>query len=262
MTPGLRAANLLFGLLVLLICAFMVGPTIAIAPVSVTSTDFIVFPPHGFSWQWYDALLSASWLRPIVNSLIVGTITALLATTVGTAAALGLYRLGGAGGRLAFLLIMLPLLVPSIITAVALYGEFAEAGLVGTLAGLVLAHTLLALPFVVINVSAVLQKVDWRIVDAARSLGADASYAFRRVTIPAIWPGMRVGLLFAFLTSFDEIVVALFISGPATVTLPVRMWQGIRFEISPAIAAVSCVLLAVSLLLLAASWLLRREVRA
>lgn len=259
MTPGLRAANVVFGCFVLVVCAFMVGPTIAIAPVSITSTDFITFPPHGFSWQWYRALLTGSWLHPIATSLIVGVATALLGTAIGSAAALGLYRLRGGGARLAFLAILLPLLVPSIIIAVALYGVFARIGLVGTLAGLVLAHTLLALPFVVINVSAVLQKIDWRIVDAARSLGADPAYAFRRVTLPAMWPGMRVGLLFAFLTSFDEIVVALFISGPSTVTLPVRMWQGIRFEISPAIAAASCVLLALSLLLLAASWLLRRR---
>ena len=257
MTAGLRAANGLLTLLVLLVCAFMVGPTVAIAPISITATDFISFPPHGFSWQWYAALLQPNWLHPFFVSFVVGVVTALAATAIGTAAALGLYRLRGRAARVAFLAILLPLLVPSIIIAVALYGFLAAIGLVGTIAGLVLAHTVLALPFVVINVSAVLQKVDWRIVDAARSLGADPRYAFRHVTLPAIWPGMRVGLLFAFLTSFDEIVLALFISGPDTATLPVRMWQGIRFEISPAVASASCALMAVSLLLLATYWLLR-----
>ena len=104
-----------------------------------------------------------------------------------------------------------------------------------------------------------LQKIDWRIVDAASSLGASRRQTFRLVTLPVIWPGVRVGLLFAFLTSFDEIVVALFVSGADSVTLPVRMWQGIRFEVSPAIAASSCVLLGVSLLLLFVFWLQKRK---
>jgi putative spermidine/putrescine transport system permease protein len=254
---GLRAINVALASLVLLICAFMVAPTLAIVPISFTETDFISFPPHGFSWRWYSALLDADWLHPAFVSLIVGVLTGCLATLIGTPAALGLYRLRGAAARLAFLGILLPLLVPSIITAVALYGVFARVGLIGTIPGLVLAHTLLALPFVVINVSAVLQTIDSRIVDAARSLGATPASAFGRVTLPAIWPGVRVGLLFAFLTSFDEVVVSLFVSGARAVTLPVRMWQGIRFEVSPAIAAASCVLLTVSLLLLAAVWLLK-----
>jgi ABC-type spermidine/putrescine transport system permease subunit II len=255
MSAGLRLANGVFAILVLLICAFMVAPTLAIVPISFTETDFITFPPHGFSWRWYAALLDAEWLRPALTSLVVGVAASCLATAIGTPAALGLYRLRRVAARFAFLAILLPLLVPSIITAVALYGVFASIGLLGTIPGLVLAHTLLALPFVVLNVSAVLQKMDWRIVDAARSLGASPVLAFRLVTLPSIWPGMRVGMLFAFLTSFDEIVVALFVSGAGSVTLPVRMWQGIRFEVSPAIAAASCVLLAVSLLLLAVFWL-------
>ena len=133
-----------------------------------------------------------------------------------------------------------------------LYGAFARLGLIGTKLGLVLAHTLLTLPFVVINVSAVIQKMDWRMVDAARSLGASPAVAFRKVTLPAILPGVIAGLVFAFLTSFDEIVVALFVTGIDSVTLPVQMWNGIRFEISPAVAAASSLLLLLSIFALTA----------
>jgi putative spermidine/putrescine transport system permease protein len=119
------------------------------------------------------------------------------------------------------------------------------------------------LPFVVINVSAVIQKMDWRIVDAARSLGADPRTAFLKVTLPSILPGVLAGAVFAFLTSFDEIVVALFISGIDSITLPVQMWNGIRFEISPAVAAASSIVLALSILLLSVFAALRRpEARA
>ena len=125
--------------------------------------------------------------------------------------------------------------------------------------GLVLAHTVLALPFVVINVSAVLQKLDRRVVDAARSLGATPATAFRRVTLPILAPGITAGVVFAFITSFDEVVVALFIAGADATTLPVQMWSGIRFEISPIVAAASCLLLIVSCVVLTLFWLVQRK---
>ena len=135
------------------------------------------------------------------------------------------------------------MIVPSIVTAVAVYNTFARLGLTDTVGGMILAHTILGLPFVVINVLAVLQKMDWRIVDAARSLGATPPRALVLVTLPAIMPGVVAGALFAFVTSFDEVVVALFLAGTAAVTLPVQMWNGIRFEINPTVAAVSVILI-------------------
>ena len=151
------------------------------------------------------------------------------------------------------------MLIPSIITAVSLYRSFSPLGLVGTKAGMILAHTLLALPFVVINVSAVAQKIDWRIVDAARSLGASPREAFFKVTLPALLPGVAAGAVFAFLTSFDEVVVSIFLSGVGSTTLPVQMWSGIRFELSPAIAAASCALVVLSILVLIITQLLQRR---
>jgi putative spermidine/putrescine transport system permease protein len=252
--------DILLSAFVLVVCVYLVLPTIAIAPISFSETDFIIFPPKGFSFRWYQAFFEQeAWRNAAATSFTVAAFTTLLATVIGTLAALGLRRLHRGGARLAMSLILLPMIVPTIITAVAFYGAFARLGLVGTVPGLVVAHTILALPFVVINVSAVIQKVDWRIVDAARSMGASPAVAFSKVTLPALLPGILAGAVFAFLTSFDEIVISLFIAGVGAVTLPVQMWSGIRFEISPVVAAASCLLLLLSLFLLTVFWLLKRR---
>ena len=236
---------------VVIVCLFLVFPIVAIVPVSFTETNFIRFPPQGFSLQWYGEVFSAPrWRGAAVTSFVVALLSATLATIAGTLAALGMRYAGARMAKAAQVGIMLPLVVPTIITAVALYGSFSAFGLVGTVAGLVLAHTILGLPFVVINVSAVMQRIDWQNTDAARSLGATPQVAFWKVTLPALKPGVIAGAVFAFLTSFDEVVVALFISGVHAVTLPVQMWSGIRFEISPAVAAVACLLIIFSALFL------------
>ncbi len=239
-------------------CIFLLLPTLVVVPVSFSNTDFITFPPQGFSLRWYAVFFGQeSWRNAMLTSFVVATASAALATVVGTLAALGLNRLSGARAKLVIWLFLLPMVVPSIIVAVALYGAFAPLGLIGNRSGLVVAHTILTLPFVVINVSAILQKLDRRIVNAARSLGAGPVTAFRKVMLPAILPGVLAGAVFAFLTSFDEVVLALFITGPDSITLPVQMWNGIRFEISPAVAAASTILLGVAVLLLLVFTLLR-----
>jgi putative spermidine/putrescine transport system permease protein len=257
---NLRAlARPLLGAVVFAICCYLVIPTLIVVPISFTQTDYIAFPPKGFSWQWYETFLGAGpWRTSTLNSFLVAAVSAALATVIGTLAALGLRRLPRMLARLAVWIVLLPMVVPTIIIAVALYGAFARLGLIGTRLGLILGHTLLTLPFVVINVSAVIQKMDWRMVDAARSLGASPAAAFRKVTLPAILPGVLAGLVFAFLTSFDEIVVALFVSGIDSTTLPVQMWNGIRFEISPAVAAASSLLLLLSIFALTAYAAARR----
>jgi putative spermidine/putrescine transport system permease protein len=258
------AAQRILTAIVIAICAYLVLPTLAVIPVSFTQTDYITFPPQGFSLRWYEVFITSdAWRNATVTSILVAVASAVLATVIGTLAALGLNRLSGVVARAVIWLILLPMIVPSIIIAVAFYSTFAKLGIVGTKVGLIVAHTILTLPFVVINVSAVIQKMDWRIVDAARSLGADPRTAFLKVTLPSILPGVLAGAVFAFLTSFDEIVVALFISGIDSITLPVQMWNGIRFEISPAVAAASSIVLAMSILLLSVFAALRRpEARA
>ncbi|MDN2567470.1 ABC transporter permease [Aquibium sp. A9E412] len=242
------------------ICVFLVMPTLAVAPISFTETDFITFPPRGFTLRWYEEFFTRpAWIGSLGTSAIVAVLTAILATTLGTMIALGLGQLPRrVGGAVTFFFI-LPMVVPTIITAAALYTPFARSGLIASIPGLVLAHTVLALPFVIINVSAILQKLDHRVVDAARSLGATPAVAFRRVTLPILAPGIAAGAVFAFITSFDEVVVSLFIAGANATTLPVQMWSGIRFEISPIVAAASCLLLIVSCVLLTIFWLIQRR---
>lgn len=255
-----RVWRRILGAIVVAVCAYLIMPTIAIVPVSFSDTDFIVFPPKGFTTRWYRAFLAEGvWRNATAASFLIATATAVLATALGTAAALGLRQLGQRMSRLLMWALLLPMLVPSIITAVALYRVFAPLGLVGSKLGMILGHTLLALPFVIINVSAVVQKIDWRIVDAARSLGASAGVAFYKVTLPAIAPGVAAGAVFAFLTSFDEVVVSIFLAGVGSTTLPVQMWSGIRFELSPAIASASCALVLLSVVVLVVTQLLQRR---
>ena len=226
---------------------FLMLPTLIVIPMSFSSADTLVFPPRGFSTKWYANYFSTpEWRWATFNSVTVALGTTILATSLGTLAAFGLARLPVRLRGGFTIVLLLPILVPAIVTAVATYNIFARWGVSGSLAGLILGHSALALPFVVIYVSAVLQRMDWRIVHAARSLGASPARAFWHVTLPAIMPGAIVGAVFAFLTSFDEVVVSLFLSGSRAVTLPVQMWNGIRFEINPTVAAVSVVLLVIS----------------
>lgn len=255
-----RSGSFALSIVVSAVGVFLVLPTIITVPMSFSSAELLVFPPPGFSTRWYETYVSdPRWQEATLNSVIVAMVSTALATSFGTLAALGLAR-----GRVPFrgvltTLFLTPMIVPTIVTAVAMYRVFAGLGLTGTVLGLALAHAILGLPFVVINVSAVLQKIDWRVEQAARSLGADPARAFLFVTFPLILPGVAAGALFAFLTSFDEIVVALFLSGVSAVTLPVQMWSGIRFEINPTVAAASVILVVVSSLVFILFALVRKE---
>ncbi|NIO04888.1 MAG: ABC transporter permease subunit [Proteobacteria bacterium] len=173
----------------------------------------------------------------------------IVATILGTLASFAIVRGDFKGRRLAYGIILSPLIIPVIITSVAVYYLFARLHLVGTLWGLVLAHTVLAIPFVVVNVTATLQGFDMTVERAALSLGANRLVTFRKVTFPLIWPGIVSGALFAFITSFDEVVVAIFLTGSKP-TLPKQMWDGIRISINPTISAVASLLIVFSILLL------------
>ncbi|HKF72897.1 MAG TPA: ABC transporter permease [Stellaceae bacterium] len=246
-----------------LVCLFLVLPSLIVLPMSFNADNLLRFPPHGFSLTWYQAYFGAeNWQSATWHSLAIAVSVTILATTLGTIAALALIR-GRIAWRMLYIYLMLtPMIVPPIVSAVSMYGVFAQFRLVGTLPGMILAHTVLALPFVIINVAAVLQRMDWRLEQAARSLGAPALQAFFLVTLPLIRPGLIVAAIFAFITSFDEVVVALYISGSSAITLPVEMWSGLRFEINPVVAAVSSLLLGISVASLLAIGLLRRVATA
>jgi putative spermidine/putrescine transport system permease protein len=255
--PGWNAALWVFTALVAL---FLVGPSLTVIVMSFNSAELLQFPPPGYSLRWYAHFFTRTeWVTAAWNSLIVAVLTTLIATVLGTMAALGLVRGRFPGRQLATAVFLTPLVVPVIVTAVAVYGFYARLRLVGTVWGLVMGHTVLALPFVIINVSAVLQGMDWRIEQAARSLGAGPFRAFALVTLPLIRPGILAGALFAFVASFDDLVIALFVSGTRAVTLPVRMWSGIQFELNPTVAAVSTMLILISILAFGGVELLRRR---
>ena len=252
--------QVLLWILVGVVLAYLVFPVFVVAPVSFSSAKYLQFPPPGWSLQWYENYLSRpGWVPATLLSIRVALITAVLATTLGTAASLALVR-GRFPGRNAINSFMVsPLVVPGIIVAIGVYFFYAQARLVGNPLGLALAHTALALPFVITNVSATLHGFDERLEYAAMNLGANRWQTFRRVTLPIIRPGVFAGALFAFIVSFDELIVALFVSGSGAVTLPRKMWDSLRQEIDPTIAAVSTILITLSILILLTAELLRQR---
>ncbi len=243
-----------------LICLFLVAPILAIVPLSFSSGGFLYYPLPGLSLRWYAEFFGSQfWLPSLWNSLIVGTTATTLATTLGTLAALGLWRARFRGRGLVVAVLISPMVVPIVIVAVGVYFAFAPLGLTNNYAGLILAHTMIASPFVVITVFATLSGFDANLSRAAASLGASPVTAFFRVTLPLILPGVASGALFAFATSFDEVVLALFIAGPEQRTLPRQMFSGINDNISLTITAAATLLIVVSVLLMLGVEMLRRR---
>lgn len=243
-----------------LVLFFLLAPILAIIPLSFSSGNFLTYPLPGLSLRWYEELLtSEKWLPALRNSMIVGTSATALATVLGTLAALGLHRARFAFKPAVMGLLLSPMIVPVVITAIGVYFFFAPLGLTNSYAGLIIAHTALGAPFVVITVGATLAHFDIAMARAAASLGAPPLTAFFRVVLPLIMPGVASGALFAFATSFDEVVVALMIAGPEQRTLPREMFSGIRESINPTITAVATVLILTSVVLLVCLELLRRR---
>lgn len=246
-----------------LICAlifiFLIMPIFIIIPMSFSSSRFLQFPPRGFSLQWYAEYFgSRNWISATLRSFQVGILTMVFATILGTLASFAIVRGDFKGKKLLYGMILSPIIIPVIITSVAVYYVFANLRMVGSIWGLVLAHTVLALPFVVVNVTATLQGFDITLERASLSLGANRLVTFLRVTFPVIWPGIISGALFAFITSFDEVVVAIFLCGSKP-TLPKQMWDGIRVSINPTITAVASLLIIFSVLLLLSLQILNRR---
>ena len=240
---------------------FLLLPILVIIPLSFSDSSFLVYPIPGWSLKWYDNLFtSPEWSRAAKNSFIVAPCATLIATVLGTLAAVGLARINFAFKGLLMSLLIAPMVVPIIVVAVSTYLFFAPLGLADSYVGLIIVHAALGAPFVLTTVLATLQGFNYNLVRASQGLGADPLRTFFRITLPLIAPGVISGALFAFATSFDEVVVTLFLAGPQQVTLPRQMFTGIRENITPTIAAVATLLiLFTTALLLALEWLRGRQ---
>jgi ABC-type spermidine/putrescine transport system permease subunit II len=242
------------------IFAFLILPMLVVIPMAFTTSSFLQFPPPGFGFRWFEAYFTSPvWIDATLRSFGVAFVTAILATLIGGVAAVGLARSRSRLRGIVFSAFLAPLIVPRIVTAVGLYYLFASVGLVASDVGLVIGHTLLAMPFALVAIAAVLKTYDWRLNEVAATLGATRFRAFRLVTMPLIRAGLLAAGLFAFIKSFDELTVALFISGGVKTTLPKQMWDDLVMQLNPTLAAVSVVMFVVITALLLLAERLRRE---
>jgi putative spermidine/putrescine transport system permease protein len=265
--PGERLWFYSYRVLCGAIFVFLIAPIIVIVPLSFNAQPYFTFTtemmsldPDGYSMRWYEDIQNnRQWLFSMKNSFIIGVCATILATSLGTLAALGLSRAEMPYKGLIMGLLISPMIVPLIITAAGLFFFYSSIGLSHTFFGIILAHTALGTPFVVITVTATLSGFDTNLMRASASLGAGQTRTFFKVVMPLIAPGVISGALFAFVTSFDEVVVVLFLSGFEQRTIPRQMWAGIREQISPTILAVATILVCISIALLTVVDLLRRR---
>ncbi|MEP9399487.1 ABC transporter permease [Mesorhizobium sp. KR2-14] len=261
-TPSERLVRTLVVTFAAAVLVFLVAPLFIIVPLSFSNDPFFTLPVQSYSLRWYlDFFGNDRWISGVFNSVVAAVLTTILATTLGTMAALGISRPDFPARRLVMALLISPMIVPVMIVAVGSYLFFGQVGLTNTRTGLVLAHTALATPFVVVTVTATLSTYDTNLTRAALSLGASPLSAFFRVGLPNILPGVVSGGIFAFAISFDEVVVALFMTGAEQRTLPVQMFSGIRDQINPTIMAAATLLLTLSVLLFGVVALLTRRGR-
>jgi putative spermidine/putrescine transport system permease protein len=240
------------------VLVFLIAPVVIILIVSFSGADYLRFPPPSLSLRWYRRFLGIStWRQAIGVSTQVAGLTMIFATLLGLLAALALVRGRFRGKGVIYAFLLSPAIVPTIITAIGLYFFFARIKVTGSILAMALGHTVLALPVVVIIMAATLQGFDIRLEQAALSLGASRFTALRRITLPLIVPGLLSAALFAFLTSFDELLIPLFLSGVEAQTLTVRVWNSLLLEVDPTIAAVSSFLIGVTTAVLGVSALVR-----
>lgn len=239
--------------LVGLVCVFLVVPSLIVVPMSFSGSRFLAFPPETWSLQWFEAYFgSVEWRDATWISAKAAVLTTLVATPVGTLAAYGLHLSRSRYAQMIRVLLTLPIMVPVILIAIGVFFLYAKVGLNNTLTGLVLAHSCLAIPFVIITVTAGLRSYDMNQEMVARSLGAGRATAFLTVTFPQIRFSVIAGALFAFITSLDEVVIALFIARGESSTLTRRMFAFLRDQVDPTIAAISTILIVLSIVLLSA----------
>lgn len=257
------------GVIATIVAIYLFIPTLVVVPLSFADRPSFQFLPQGWSLRYYEEFFSErAWVGALGNSLRIAVVVMLVATVSGTAAAFGLRRLAGLGRFFRIAqgattgLLAAPLLVPGIITAIAIYAAFLQWHLVGSDWGFILAHSALAIPFVLISVTSSLQGYDERLSKAAAGLGASPLTTFRRITFPLILPGILAGAIFAFVTSFDEVVIALFLQSPRLRTLPVQMFISVNSDIDPTMAAASTVVMVLTTLLVLLPQILRRKRRS
>lgn len=235
-----------------LVLAFLVLPILSVIPASFNKASFIYLPPKAYSTVWYARFLQdTEWRSALVNSVEVAVLATVMAMVLGTLAAIGLRRIDGRLRTGMTALFIAPMIVPVIVTAVALYRGALDVGLNGTILGMSLGHMILALPFVVINVGISLRGIDPNWIRAASGLGAGPWTTFRTVTLPNVLPGVVGGAVFSFITSFDEVVISVFLAGYANKTLPVKIWESIRLEFTPVIAVAATLMIALVVVLFA-----------
>ncbi len=227
---------------------FLIAPLLVVIPVSFTPERYLSFPSEALSFRHYETLLfDRRWSGGILTSLLIASITTVLSVVIGTLCAVGMWRIGGSRMQLLRLLILAPLIVPSIVHALAFYKSWIDLGWLDTVWGVIVAHTTICVPLVMITVSAALSGFDHRLEYAARSLGARPLTVLRRIILPNILPGVVSGGIFAFITSWDEIIVILFITARKVRTLPQTIWSSIMERVDPAVAAISTVMVAATL---------------
>ncbi|GIK98672.1 MAG: polyamine ABC transporter permease [Alphaproteobacteria bacterium] len=238
-----RISGTLLGLVCLLVALWLVAPTLVVVPMSFNEKKSLAFPPAGFSLAWYENFFAnPAWFGSFTTSLNVAVIVAVLATALGTAAAIGIDKMRNRAAGVIRAVLITPMIVPGVVLAIGIYAVYLDQHLVGTYVGYVLAHTMLAIPFVLIAVGANLSVFDERLETAAASLGASRLATFRTINLPLLAPGILSGMLFAFVTSFDEIIVSLFINSPQLKTLPVQIFSSMTRDADPTITAVGTLL--------------------
>jgi len=235
-----------------LILALLILPMTIVIPVSLTDQPYLSLPKHKLSLRHYVRLLtSADWLSSFAQSFTIGAASTAIAVTAGALATIGCWQIGRRWSAPFRVMLLVPLIVPSVVYALGIYRLFIPLHLLDTYLGVILAHAVTAIPYVVITISAALAGFDPALLRAARGLGASQAQALRHVLLPAIAPGLISGAILAFMHSWDEIVIVLFVASRSIVTVPRRIWDGINEQLDPAIAAVATVMVVVSILLLA-----------
>ncbi|MFX0547417.1 ABC transporter permease [Roseovarius sp. S1116L3] len=244
----------------ILVIVFLIAPTLLVIPMSFSDSRYLEFPPESWSLRWYRAYFdSPEWLQATSVSFQVAFLTMILATVTGTLASYGLHATTARLGKYMTVLLTLPMIIPLILLAVGIFLSFAPVGLNSTILGLVLAHTILAIPLVMITVTAGMRNFDFNQEMVARSMGASRPWAFLTVTLPQIRNSVLSGALLAFIISLDEVVIALLIAGGDKATLTRRMFLALRDEIDPTIAAISTLLITFSVLMLTLSQFLQSK---